>query len=56
MEYIIIVAEDLLELKTKINKFCIFHWEPRGGIFLDPRTKLYCQPAVREIDNGTKEN
>lgn len=56
MEYEIIVADGILELKSNVNKFCHFGWEPQGGVFLDPRTKLYCQPAVREIEDGTQEN
>lgn len=56
MEYTIIVASEITELKTIVNDFCSYGWEPQGGIFVDPKTKLYCQPAVREIDNGTKEN
>lgn len=56
MEYEIIVADDLLKLRSRVRKFCSLGWEPQGGVFLDPRTNLYCQPAVREIENGAKEN
>ena len=56
MEYTIIVASELTELKTIVNDFCSYGWEPQGGIFVDPKTKLYCQPTVREIENGAKEN
>ena len=56
MEYEIIVADDLLKLRSKVRKFCGFGWEPQGGVFLDPRTQLYCQPAVRDIEDGKKEN
>lgn len=56
MEYEIIVAENLLKLREKVKKFCHFGWEPQGGIFLDPQTQLYCQPAVKELKDGAKEN
>ena len=54
MEYTIIVASEILELSAVVNDFCSHGWEPQGGIIIDPRTKLYCQPAVREKD-ATKE-
>ena len=56
MEYEIIVADDLLELKTRVQKFCRFGWEPQGGVFQDPRTNLYCQPVVKDADDGAKED
>ena len=56
MEYMIIVGTGLLDLTTNVNKFCEFGWEPQGGFFLDPRSKLYCQPAVKELNDGPKEN
>lgn len=56
MEYTIIVASELTELKTIVNDFCSYGWEPQGGVFLDSRTHLYCQPAVRDIEDGKKEN
>lgn len=57
MEYMIIVGQDLTDLQANVNSICKDkRWEPQGGVFLDPRTNLYCQPAVREIENGTKEN
>ena len=57
MEYLIIDGESLSELQVNVNALCVNKgWEPQGSIFLDPRTNLYCQPAVREIENGTKEN
>jgi hypothetical protein len=56
MEYMIIVGTGLLDLATNVNTFCEFGWEPQGGIFLDPRSKLYCQPAVKELNDGPKEN
>ena len=56
MEYTIIVASEITDLKTFVNDFCSLGWEPQGGIFVDPKTNLYCQPAVREIENGAKEN
>lgn len=27
-----------------------------GTGILDPRSKLYCQPAVKELKDGAKEN
>ena len=56
MEYMIIVGTGLLDLATNVNTFCEFGWEPQGGIFLDPRSKLYCQAAVKELKDGKKEN
>lgn len=56
MEYTIIVASELTELKTIVNDFCSYGWEPQGGIIVDPKTRLYCQPAVRELKDDTKEN
>lgn len=57
MEYMIIVGRDLTYLQTNVNEICRDkRWVPHGSIFLDPRTNLYCQPAVREIEDGTKEN
>lgn len=56
MEYTIIVASEITELKTIVNQFCRYEWEPQGGIFIDPKTKLYCQPAVRDIEDGEKED
>lgn len=56
MEYMIIVGTGLLDLASNVNEFCSFGWEPQGGVFLDPRSKLYCQPAVKELDDGAKEN
>ena len=55
MEYTIIVASKITELKTIVNYFCSYGWEPQGGIFIDPITKLYCQPAVRELKDATEE-
>lgn len=56
MEYTIIVSSDIAELKSIVNNFCSYGWEPQGGIVIDPKTNLYCQPAVRELDDATKEN
>ena len=57
MDYMIIVGESLSELQANVSVLCLNkRWEPQGGAFFDPRTNLYCQPAVREINNGTKEN
>lgn len=57
MEYTIIVASEITELKTIVNHFCRYGWEPQGGIFIDPKTKLYCQPSVRDIEeDGKKED
>lgn len=56
MEYTIIVASEISELKSIVNNFCQYGWEPQGGIFLDPRTNLYMQPAVRDSQDGTQEN
>lgn len=54
MEYTIIVASEISSLENVVNEFCRLGWEPQGGMVYDPRTKLYCQPAVREIENGAK--
>lgn len=56
MEYTIIVASELTELKSIVNDFCSYGWEPQGGIIVDSRTKLYCQPAVRELKDGAQKN
>ena len=56
MEYMIIVGTGILDLTTNVNTFCGFGWKPQGGMFFDPRSKLYCQPAVKELDDGQKEN
>lgn len=57
MEYLIIVGDSLSDLQSNVNVLCLNkRWEPQGSVFFDPRTNLYCQPAVREIENGTKEN
>ena len=56
MEYTIIVGSTITSLETIVNEFCGFGWEPQGGIVFDPITKLYCQSAVREKENGAKEN
>lgn len=54
----IIVGQYLSDLQANVNAICEYRrWKTQGGVFfLDPRTNLYCQPAVREIDNGAKEN
>lgn len=56
MEYTIIVASEITELKTIVNDFCRYGWEPQGGIFIDPKSKLYCQPVVRDIEDGEKKD
>ena len=56
MEYTIIVASELTELKTIVNDFCSYGWKPQGNLVIDPITKLYLQPVVRDLDDGTKEN
>lgn len=37
MEYTIIVASELTKLKTIVNDFCSYGWEPQGGIIVDPK-------------------
>lgn len=57
MDYMIIVGDSLTDLQENVNVLCFNkRWEPQGSVFFDPRTNLYCQPAVREIENGAKEN
>lgn len=56
MEYTIIVGSEITTLETMVNEHCRFGWEPQGGMIYDPRTTLYCQPAVRELKDGTKKN
>lgn len=57
MEYLIIVGDSLADLQANVNVLCLNkRWEPQGSVFLDPRTNLYCQPAVRELKDGAKEN
>lgn len=56
MEYTIIVGSEITTLETMVNEFCRLGWEPQGGIMFDSRLKLYCQPAVRELKDGTQEN
>ena len=56
MEYTIIVASGISSLENVVDEFCRLGWEPQGGIVFDPTTKLYCQPAVRELKDGAKEN
>lgn len=56
MEYTIVVGTDLAELKKIVNDFLKYGWEPQGNLVIDPITKLYMQPVVRDLDDGTKEN
>ena len=56
MEYTIVVGTDLTDLKKMVNDFLNYGWEPQGNLVIDPITKLYMQPVVRDLDDGTKEN
>ena len=56
MEYTIVVGTSPTDLEKIINDFLKYGWEPQGNLVIDPFTKLYMQPVVRDLDNGTKEN
>ena len=56
MEYTIIVGSEILTLEKIVNEFAVLDGNQRGGMMFDPRTKLYCQPVVRKVENGAKEN
>ena len=56
MEYTIVLASDALKVEKMVNDFLKYGWEPQGNLVIDPNTKLYMQPVVRDLDDGTKEN
>lgn len=56
MEYTIVVGIDPTNLQKHVNAFLEYGWEAQGNLVIDPSTKLYMQPVVREVENGAKEN
>lgn len=56
MKYSIAVGSDAAELQVNVNSFLSYGWEPQGSLIFDPITKLYMQPVVRDLDDGTEEN
>ena len=56
MKYSIVVGCDAVELQENVNSFLSHGWEPQGSLIFDSNTKLYMQPVVRDLDNGTQEN